>query len=141
VVADEPTSMVDATLGAGIVALIRQLRDRYGIAFLVITHDLDMAAAVAEEVAVMSRGRLVECGPTPEVFASPSTTTRRRSCGPPARWAGWTSPTDSQSRTPVQAEFLTGHSHGVREGPLVAASRGPRCRSTSARRALRPQGS
>jgi ABC-type glutathione transport system ATPase component len=64
VVADEPTSMVDATLRAGIVALIRQLRDRHGIAFLVITHDLDMAGAVAEQVAVMQRGRLVECGPT-----------------------------------------------------------------------------
>ena len=72
VVADEPTSMVDATLRAGIVALIRQLRDRHGIAFLVITHDLDMAAAVAEQVAVMQRGRLVECGSTPEVFAAPS---------------------------------------------------------------------
>jgi peptide/nickel transport system ATP-binding protein len=72
VVADEPTSMVDATLRAGIVALIRRLRDRFGIAFLVITHDLDMAAAVAEQVAVMQRGRLVECGPTPEVFAAPS---------------------------------------------------------------------
>jgi peptide/nickel transport system ATP-binding protein len=72
VVADEPTSMVDATLRAGIVALIRKLRDRFGIAFLVITHDLDLAGAVAEQVAVMQRGRLVECGPTPEVFASPS---------------------------------------------------------------------
>ena len=72
VVADEPTSMVDATLRAGIVALIRQLRDRHGIAFLVITHDLDLAGAVAEQVAVMQRGRLVECGPTPAVFASPS---------------------------------------------------------------------
>jgi len=72
VVADEPTSMVDATLRAGIVALIRQLRDHHGIAFLVITHDLDMAAAVAEQVAIMQRGRLVECGPTPEVFAAPS---------------------------------------------------------------------
>jgi peptide/nickel transport system ATP-binding protein len=71
VVADEPTSMVDATLRAGIVALIRRLRDCFGIAFLVITHDLDMAAAVAEEVAVMQGGRLVECGPTPRVFAAP----------------------------------------------------------------------
>jgi peptide/nickel transport system ATP-binding protein len=72
VVADEPTSMVDATLRAGIVALIRQLRDRHGIAFLVITHDLDLAGAVAEQVAVMQQGRLVECGATPDVFASPS---------------------------------------------------------------------
>ena len=72
VVADEPTSMVDATLRAGIVALIRQLRDRHGIAFLVITHDLDMAGAVSEQVAVMQRGRLVECGRTTDVFTSPT---------------------------------------------------------------------
>jgi peptide/nickel transport system ATP-binding protein len=72
VVADEPTSMVDATLRAGIVSLIRDLRDRYGIAFLVITHDLDMAGAVSEQVAVMQRGRLVECGATHEVFSNPS---------------------------------------------------------------------
>ncbi len=72
VVADEPTSMVDATLRGSIVQLIRNLRDRHGIAFLVITHDLDMAGAVAEQVAVMQRGRLVECGRTAEVFQSPS---------------------------------------------------------------------
>ncbi|MDQ1359064.1 MAG: peptide/nickel transport system ATP-binding protein [Acidimicrobiaceae bacterium] len=72
VVADEPTSMVDATLRASIVKLIRDLRDSHGIAFLVITHDLDMAGAVAEQVAVMQRGRLVECGRTAEVFTSPT---------------------------------------------------------------------
>jgi peptide/nickel transport system ATP-binding protein len=71
VVADEPTSMVDATLRAGIVNLIRELKDRHDIAFLVITHDLDVAGAVAERVAVMKRGRLVECGRTSDVFASP----------------------------------------------------------------------
>jgi ABC-type glutathione transport system ATPase component len=72
VVADEPTSMVDATLRGTIVELIRALRDHHGIAFLVITHDLDMAAAVSEQVAVMQQGRLVECGPTPAVFTSPA---------------------------------------------------------------------
>ena len=72
VVADEPTSMVDATLRGSIVKLIRELRDRHGIAFLVITHDLDMAGAVSDQVAVMQRGRLVECGPTEAVFGAPS---------------------------------------------------------------------
>ena len=72
VVADEPTSMVDATLRGTIVRLIRELRDRHGIAFLVITHDLDMAAAVGEQVAVMQRGRLLECGPTAQVLRSPT---------------------------------------------------------------------
>ena len=71
VVADEPTSMVDATLRGSIVELIRELRDRHGIAFLVITHDLDMAGAVAEQVAVMQHGRIVESGRTEDVFAAP----------------------------------------------------------------------
>jgi peptide/nickel transport system ATP-binding protein len=71
VVADEPTSMVDATLRGSIVELIRGLRDRHNIAFLVITHDLEMAAAVAEQVAVLQDGRLVESGRTAEVFGSP----------------------------------------------------------------------
>ena len=72
VVADEPTSMVDATLRGSIVELIRDLRDRHGIAFLVITHDLDMAGAVGEQVAVMRSGRLVESGRTAQVFGAPA---------------------------------------------------------------------
>ncbi|MGH9224960.1 MAG: ABC transporter ATP-binding protein [Acidimicrobiales bacterium] len=71
VVADEPTSMVDATLRSSIVRLIRDLRDRHGIAFLVITHDLDMAGAVGEQVAVMQHGRIVESGRTEDVFSAP----------------------------------------------------------------------
>ena len=70
VVADEPTSMVDATLRGEIVKLIRDLRDRHGIAFLVITHDLDLAGAVGEQVAVMRHGRIVESGRTADVFRS-----------------------------------------------------------------------
>lgn len=72
VVTDEPTSMVDATLRGSIVTLMRDLSARHGIAFLVITHDLDVAGAVAEEVAVMREGRIVESGRTAEVFASPA---------------------------------------------------------------------
>ena len=72
VVADEPTSMVDATLRGSIVALMRDLRDRHGIAFLVITHDLDVAGAVAEQVAVMRSGRIVESGLTADVLRSPA---------------------------------------------------------------------
>jgi peptide/nickel transport system ATP-binding protein len=72
VVADEPTSMVDATLRGSIVTLMRDLSARHGIAFLVITHDLDVAAAVAEQVAVMQAGRIVESGRHAEVFTSPA---------------------------------------------------------------------
>jgi ABC-type microcin C transport system duplicated ATPase subunit YejF len=63
---------VASTIRGSIVALIRRLRDHHGIAFLVITHDLDMAGAVSDQVAVMQRGRLVECGPTAGVFTAPA---------------------------------------------------------------------
>src|SRR3569832_1676655 len=59
VVADAAMSQVAATLRAGIVGLIRRLRDRLGIGFLAITDDLDMAGTVAEQVAVMRRGNLL----------------------------------------------------------------------------------
>jgi peptide/nickel transport system ATP-binding protein len=72
VVADEPTSMLDATLRGSIVNLMRDLSARHGIAFLVITHDLDVAGAVAEEVAVMRAGRIVESGRTADVFTAPA---------------------------------------------------------------------
>ena len=78
VVADEPTSMVDATLRGSIVRLIRDLRERHGIAFLVITHDLDLAGAVGEQVAVMQQGRIVESGRTAEVFGDPRDPYTRR---------------------------------------------------------------
>lgn len=51
--------------------LIHELRDRHGIAFLVMTHDLDLAGAVAEQVAVMQRGRVVECGRTEDALGAP----------------------------------------------------------------------
>lgn len=60
VVADEPTSMLDATLRAGILELVARLRDRHGAAFLFITHDLAVARHVSDRIAVMRAGRIVE---------------------------------------------------------------------------------
>ena len=67
VVADEPTSMVDASLRAGILGL----RDRLGTTFVFITHDLALARYVADRIAVMHAGQLVETGPTERVIADP----------------------------------------------------------------------
>jgi peptide/nickel transport system ATP-binding protein len=70
-VADEPTTALDATVQAGILELLGELVRADGLALLLISHDLGVVAGVADRVAVMDAGRVVECAPVAEVFASP----------------------------------------------------------------------
>lgn len=70
VVADEPTTALDATVAARILALLASLRDE-GRALVLISHDLSAVAAIADRVAVIDRGRIVETGPTAQVLAAP----------------------------------------------------------------------
>ncbi len=72
VIADEPTSMLDASLRYEILSLIRSIRDTHGTAFIVVTHDLALARHVADRIAVLQHGGLVECGETERVISSPS---------------------------------------------------------------------
>jgi peptide/nickel transport system ATP-binding protein len=71
IVLDEAVSALDVTTRAQIVALLRELSRRIGLAYLFITHDLDAARAVANRVVVMRRGRVVEEGRTADVLAQP----------------------------------------------------------------------
>ncbi|HEU5474684.1 MAG TPA: ABC transporter ATP-binding protein [Actinophytocola sp.] len=70
-VADEPVASLDASVRGEILALLLRLRARLGLAALVITHDLGLAWNIADRVAVMYRGELVESGPVDEVLADP----------------------------------------------------------------------
>lgn len=70
-IADEPTTALDVTIQAQIMELLKQLQQELGLAILLITHDLGMVAEMCEEVAVMYAGRVVETGPTGEIFAAP----------------------------------------------------------------------
>ena len=70
-IADEPTTALDVTIQAQILALIRELQQRLGLAVLLISHDLSVVAKVAHRVAVMNRGEIVEQGPVADVFARP----------------------------------------------------------------------
>jgi oligopeptide/dipeptide ABC transporter ATP-binding protein len=71
VVADEPVSMLDVSLRAGILRLMLELRERRDLAYLFITHDLSMAWVVADRIAVVYLGRIVEIGPAADVIGSP----------------------------------------------------------------------
>lgn len=70
-IADEPVSMLDVSVRAGILNLLKQLADDKGIGVLMITHDLATVAAYSDRIAVMYLGRIVESGPTLDVIASP----------------------------------------------------------------------
>ncbi len=70
-IADEPTTALDVTVQAQILELLRQLQREYGMALLLITHDLGIVRHMADEVCVMQHGRIVEAGRTKTVFAKP----------------------------------------------------------------------
>jgi peptide/nickel transport system ATP-binding protein len=70
-IADEPTTALDVTIQAQILDLLRTMRDEYGMAILFITHDLGVIAEIADKVAVMFRGKLVEFGNVVSIFENP----------------------------------------------------------------------
>ena len=70
-IADEPTTALDVTIQAEILALLARLKEEFQIAMLLITHDLGVVAEVADQVAVMYAGQLVEEGPVDDIFKRP----------------------------------------------------------------------
>jgi len=71
IVADEPTTALDVTVQAEILDLLRDLRDKRGTAIVLITHNMGVVADLADRVAVMFRGELVETAPVKDLFATP----------------------------------------------------------------------
>ena len=70
-IADEPTTALDVTVQSTILDLLRELRDRRGMSMIFITHDLGIIAEIADQVAVMYRGKIVETGSILEIFDRP----------------------------------------------------------------------
>ena len=77
-IADEPTTALDVTIQAHILDLLKDLRDRFGMALLLITHDLTIVRKMADRVSIMTRGEIVETGPTVDIFSRPSHPYTRR---------------------------------------------------------------
>ena len=71
-IADEPTTALDVTIQAQILELVKDLREKLGMAIIWITHDLGVIAGIADRVMVMYAGQVVEQGPVQSVFADPA---------------------------------------------------------------------
>lgn len=100
-IADEPTTALDVTIQRQILDLIRRLRNERGMAVLFITHDLGVIAEIADHVAVMFRGRLVEHGPVADILRRPQHpyTKGLLACRPRLQTA--------YKRLPTVADFMT----------------------------------
>jgi microcin C transport system ATP-binding protein len=70
-IADEPTTALDVTVQARILELLAKLKTDHGMSMLFITHDLGIVRKFADRVCVMTKGKIVEAGPTAEIFANP----------------------------------------------------------------------
>ncbi|MEI8396468.1 MAG: ABC transporter ATP-binding protein [Rhodospirillaceae bacterium] len=71
-IADEPTTALDVTIQAQILALLKSLQQRFGMALLLITHDLGIVRRMADRVCVMQAGKIVEAAPVANIFDTPS---------------------------------------------------------------------
>jgi peptide/nickel transport system ATP-binding protein/oligopeptide transport system ATP-binding protein len=70
-IADEPTTALDVTIQAQILDLIQERKDAHGVAVILITHDLGVVARMADRIAIMYAGRIVEEGPAEAIFHAP----------------------------------------------------------------------
>ena len=87
IIADEPTTALDVTIQAQVLDLLRELKARFNLALLLITHDFGVIAEMADRVAVMYKGRLVEAGPVRQILRQPAHEYTRVAAGRGARHA------------------------------------------------------
>jgi len=77
IIADEPTTALDVTIQAQVLDLLRELKERFNLALLLITHDFGVIAEMADRVAVMYKGQIVETGPVRQILRNPEHTYTR----------------------------------------------------------------
>ncbi len=116
VIADEPTTALDVSVQAQIVLLFDRLRREHGCAVLLVTHDLGVAASIADRIAVMYAGRLCEVGPAADVLANPRHPYTRALLGARLSLEGEETVTDPLPGSPPDPRT-----------PLAGCSFAPRC--------------
>lgn len=116
-IADEPTSALDVTVQAGILKLLRELQAENGMGILMITHDLGVAAEVADRVVVMSAGEVVEYGAVKDVFSAPQHPYTRRLLNAVPGRLGYAPKHDDAGEVLLEVEGLSKH-YGVTAGLL-----------------------
>ena len=85
-IADEPTTALDVTIRADIIDLLKDIQKEFGMAVIMITHDLGIVANIAKKIIVMYAGKVVETGSSQDIFTGPGTHIQRRSYGPCQDW-------------------------------------------------------
>lgn len=112
-IADEPTTALDVTVQKEVLQLMRSLQADFGTAMIFITHDLALAAAMADEVLVLYKGNIMEYGPAKELLGNPQDnyTKALLACRPGAVQKG--------TRLPVVDDFLKGGSIEMETPPIV----------------------
>jgi peptide/nickel transport system ATP-binding protein len=125
-IADEPTTALDVTVQARILDLIRELGEEIGIAVLLITHDFGVVAQLADRVAVMRAGRLVEQGAVAEVFGSPRDSYTRALLDAVPRLDGPLPEAPGASERPLMELEAVEVAYGARGGRLFGRRPGVR---------------
>ncbi|WP_411380591.1 ABC transporter ATP-binding protein [Pseudomonas sp. MPB26] len=111
IIADEPTTALDVTIQAQILRLIRDIQKEFGLAVIFITHDLGLVARIADRVAVMYAGEIVETAPARQLFENPQ---HPYTCGLLASIPipGQTRPGEALGSIPGLVPSLVGEQHG-----------------------------
>ena len=121
-IADEPTTGLDVTTQAAITDLIRDLSRERGMATILITHDLGLAAEIADRIVVMHAGHIVETAPTAQLFANPRHPYTRRLIGA----------TPGEGRSLADLTAIPGGLPDLRKAPLPACRYSARCERRAA---------
>ena len=117
--ADEPVASLDASIRGEILALMRSLVDEHGMSIIAVTHDLGLAWNIADRVAVMYLGRIVELGATEQVLPARSTRTPGPCCRSCPRSSRAADPRPARRPTPADPRRAAGSTRAARWSPRV----------------------